>query len=77
MQKKLDDLCEEMNCIKDQPQAVADLSAFKALDFSSRRSSLGHKSDSVCSDCWFCDQRRAHLTDLSVSLRQFAYYISS
>ncbi|XP_056682963.1 uncharacterized protein [Spinacia oleracea] len=63
MQKKLDDLCEQMNCMKDQPQAVVGLSASKIKDFSSRRSSLSSKSDSMCSECWFCDQRRAEMTD--------------
>uniref|UniRef100_A0A803NC69 Uncharacterized protein n=1 Tax=Chenopodium quinoa TaxID=63459 RepID=A0A803NC69_CHEQI len=35
------------------------------MEFSSRRSSLASKSDSMCTDCWFCDQRRAELNDVS------------
>lgn len=65
MQQKLDDLCEQMNCMKDQSQEVIELSASKNLDFSSRRLSFPGKSDSICTDCWFCDQRRVELDDLS------------
>ncbi|KAL2940850.1 SUMO-specific isopeptidase USPL1 [Bienertia sinuspersici] len=65
MQQKLDDLCQQMNYIKDQPQAVADLPAPKIIDSSSRRLSLPSKSESICTDCWFCDQRRADLSDIS------------
>uniref|UniRef100_A0A803NBX2 Uncharacterized protein n=1 Tax=Chenopodium quinoa TaxID=63459 RepID=A0A803NBX2_CHEQI len=65
MQQKLDDLCEQMNSMKDQPQAIVDSSASKIMEFSSRRSSLASKSDSMCTDCWFCDQRRAELNDVS------------
>lgn len=68
MQQKLDDLCEQMNCMKDQSQEVTELSASKNLDFSSRRLSFPGKSDSICTDCWFCDQRRVELDDLSVRL---------
>ncbi|XP_057515108.1 uncharacterized protein LOC130796751 isoform X2 [Amaranthus tricolor] len=65
MQQKLDDLCVQMNCNKDHPQEKANLPASKILDHSSTRSSLPGKSDSVCSDCWFCDQRRAESIDFS------------
>lgn len=68
MQQKLDDLCVQMNCNKDLPQEKANLPASKILDHSSRRSSLPGKSDSICSDCWFCDQRQAESIDFSVSI---------
>lgn len=67
MQQKLDDLCEQMNCMKDQPQVLVNMSAPKIVDSSSRRSSLASKSDSMCTDCWFCDQRRAEFDDISGS----------
>uniref|UniRef100_A0A803L1I7 Uncharacterized protein n=1 Tax=Chenopodium quinoa TaxID=63459 RepID=A0A803L1I7_CHEQI len=65
MQQKLDELCDQMNTMKVQPQLIVDSSASKIMDFSSRRSSLASKSDSMCTDCWFCDQRRAELNDVS------------
>lgn len=59
MQQKLDDLCEQVSFIKDQPQTVSDFSAPKIAYFSS--------SNSICTDCWHCDQHRAQLNDLSVN----------
>ncbi|KAK9692380.1 hypothetical protein RND81_09G260300 [Saponaria officinalis] len=65
MQQKLDNLCEQMNCIKDQPQPVADSSAHKTMDCSSSEASFPCNSDSISTDCWLCDQHRAQLNDLS------------
>ncbi|XP_021727440.1 uncharacterized protein LOC110694580 [Chenopodium quinoa] len=35
MQQKLDELCDQMNTMKDQPQLIVDSSASKIMDFSS------------------------------------------
>ncbi|KAL9248397.1 hypothetical protein vseg_021722 [Gypsophila vaccaria] len=65
MQQKLDNLCEQVNCIRDQPQPVADPSAHKTVDCSSSEASFPSNSDSISTDCWLCDQHRAQLNDLS------------
>ncbi|KAH9623915.1 hypothetical protein KSS87_002308 [Heliosperma pusillum] len=65
MQQKLDNLCEEMNYIKEQSQDMAAPCASKTMDFSSAEASFPCNSDSICTDCWLCDQHRAQLNDLS------------
>ncbi|XP_074294083.1 uncharacterized protein LOC141621577 isoform X2 [Silene latifolia] len=39
--------------------------ASKIVDFSSAEASFPCNSDSICTDCWLCDQHRAQINDLS------------